>query len=548
MAQLLRGAILVTCFLSAGSAFAGTYYVAADGSDSNSGTSKTSPWLHGPGMTGCSGNCASYTPVAGDQFLFRGGDTWHYSTGSPIGLPWTWKWSGNSSIGIYIGVDQTWYSGSSFTRPILTMDNPVSTVLVASCSFDDTNNEAVTLSNVSYVTFDDFEFTGKCWAGNPSTTGHGSLNIGTATHSLIEHNYFHGWSSTPSSIDWHSMIRGILSATASFNEIAYNVFDGSDSFHGTTTASNQCFKAVNGPPCQSGYGIYGDGYNLHHNVLRYLSNGIVTNGFFTVHDNLFENLWASYDDSTHPNVVESGTTGLAGQPFYFYNNVIRHTRQNVTFWVQIDKQLYMFNNIFFDNFGGSVDCIELQPASTGSSPALYFYSNTLDASSVGNGVCQVSFNGGSPPWHGTANFQNNHFIGYAAGQFSSVWTCQSGANCASTNDNGSEVFQSESIANGQGYTQTNSYTPTNGSNSTVLGGANLTNLCTTFSLDSALCAGTSQGVTEQVGQGGYVAVSPAITIVSRPTNGSWDAGAYQYGSGSGSGQPNPPSRLTAVVH
>jgi len=45
------------------------YYIASNGSDANSGTSKTSPWLHAPGMTGCSGNCASHTPV-GETTLF----------------------------------------------------------------------------------------------------------------------------------------------------------------------------------------------------------------------------------------------------------------------------------------------------------------------------------------------------------------------------------------------------------------------------------------------------------------------------------------------
>ena len=48
MARLLRAAILVGCVLSAGSAPAGTYYIAANGSDSNSGTSKTSSWVHAP--------------------------------------------------------------------------------------------------------------------------------------------------------------------------------------------------------------------------------------------------------------------------------------------------------------------------------------------------------------------------------------------------------------------------------------------------------------------------------------------------------------------
>jgi len=536
---------LLVCCLSL-CAFGGTHYIAANGSDSNNGTNQTSAWLHAPGMAGCTANCAAYTPVPGDQFIFRGGDTWHYSAGSPVGLPWTWHWSGSAGNNIYLGTDSSWYSGGSFKRPILTMDNPLSSVLLSSCAYDDVDKQAVVLNNVSYVTLDDFEFTGKCWSGDPDPNA--TLNITTATHSLIKGNYFHGWSSTTTSVDVHRMIRGLLSATPTYNEIEYNVFDGSDSFHGTTTASNQCFKAVNGAPCQSGFAIYGDGYNLHHNVFRYLSNGIVTNGFFTVHDNLFEYMWASYDDQTHPNVIESGTDGLRGVPFYLYNNVIRHTRQNVTLWVMFDRDAYEFNNVFFDNFGDSIDCLEHSPAADTSTPVLHFYNNTLDASDIGNGACKINFAGGNsstPTWHGTTTFENNHFIGYS--QLSSVWVCQSPATCA-VNDNGHEVYQTEATANGQGYTASNNYAPVSPGNGATVGvGAGLTGYCASFSTDNAFCAGTSGGVLEQPGQGGYVAVSPAVALVARPSSGAWDAGAYEYSSGSASGQPNPPSGLTAVV-
>src|SRR5690348_932642 len=95
------GAVIVTAMalLIAGRASATTYYIAANGSDSNIGTSKTSAWLHAPGMAGCSGTCASTSPKPGDSFILRGGDTWHYSSaaGTPVGTPWTWSASGSSS-------------------------------------------------------------------------------------------------------------------------------------------------------------------------------------------------------------------------------------------------------------------------------------------------------------------------------------------------------------------------------------------------------------------------------------------------------------------
>src|SRR5579863_2798372 len=82
---------LLGVLFAAGNVSATTYYVAADGSDSNDGTSKTTPWQHAPGMTTCSSMCASTTPKAGDSIILRGADTWSSSS-----FPWTWKWSGSS--------------------------------------------------------------------------------------------------------------------------------------------------------------------------------------------------------------------------------------------------------------------------------------------------------------------------------------------------------------------------------------------------------------------------------------------------------------------
>ena len=104
-------ALIITISLT-GSLSATTYYIAANGSDSNSGTSKSSPWLHAPGINGCAALCGSTNPKAGDQIIFRGGDTWGTSNFNVWGL----NWSGSSGSPIYIGVDQSWFSGSSWSR------------------------------------------------------------------------------------------------------------------------------------------------------------------------------------------------------------------------------------------------------------------------------------------------------------------------------------------------------------------------------------------------------------------------------------------------
>ena len=84
------------------------FYIAANGSGSNNGTSETTPWLHAPGMTSCAAARPSIRPGGGTGCIFRGGDTWHFgnSGASPYTNGWNWTWNGTSqSAPIYVGVD-----------------------------------------------------------------------------------------------------------------------------------------------------------------------------------------------------------------------------------------------------------------------------------------------------------------------------------------------------------------------------------------------------------------------------------------------------------
>src|ERR1019366_8459164 len=106
--------------------FATTYYVDyASGSDSNNGTSKSTPWQHAPGMQGCTSNCVT-RPNPGDSVILKGGVTWPHAA-----FPWVFNFaSGTSGNNIYFGVDPTWYTGGSWSRPIMNMgdaDTPATT-------------------------------------------------------------------------------------------------------------------------------------------------------------------------------------------------------------------------------------------------------------------------------------------------------------------------------------------------------------------------------------------------------------------------------------
>jgi len=518
MGHSIRPAMLtlVICFLAGETAFATTYYIAANGSDSNNGTSKTTPWLHAPGMPNCAGTCASKTPQIGDQFIFRGGDSWHYNTGTPlIGGTWSWTWSGSSGSPIYIGVDQTWFSGASFTRPILNLDNPTSTSLVASCSVHNYDGfTAVSMAPVNYVTFDDFEMLGFCTDGTSN-----SIYIYRAgTNIIVENCYLHGWTETGGTgHDAIFMFYGANAVTNTNNAIVGNVIDGSDSF---CTSSNNCI----------GWTLYWDAPDVHKNVIRYVANGFNCPGNLgTIHDNWFDHIYESIDSAVHTGWIES-CGDAPGQPIYIYNNLFTNNDAGVGVWPEPNQaNLYIFNNVFY-HIGNATNCVMVDGQGIGGMAVnVYLTNNTFDA------PCNIRFYGAhaGQEFKGTGIFQNNHYIGYSTQQLSSTYTIDGGAAGTTTiTDNGSHIFQSESAANVQGYTPSNYYAPTGGGGATVGTGGNRTSSCSTYSADSALCSGTSAGM--------------RIAVVPRPATGAWDAGAYEFSSSSTS-RPNPPTGLAAAV-
>src|SRR5690242_16344770 len=84
---------------------AATHFISTSGSDASSGTANSTPWAHLPGMSGCTGNCAAYTPSAGDIFILKGCDVW-----TAASLPVLWDWSGTAGNPISITVDKTWFN------------------------------------------------------------------------------------------------------------------------------------------------------------------------------------------------------------------------------------------------------------------------------------------------------------------------------------------------------------------------------------------------------------------------------------------------------
>jgi hypothetical protein len=545
------------------------YFVAAGAgtgstgaSDSNAGTSESSPWLHAPGMPNCASNCAAVTPSAGTGFIFRGGDTWHTGNSSPssgvaVGGTWSWTWSGTSSAHIYIGVDQTWYVGSSWTRPIINGDNPLNSVSgsgagVSSCTYGGGGANLFSANGAIYYHFDNFEMLGMCWGTGTTTVGAYIFTQGKSAQvqgspnpnpRWIEDNYIHGWShvkfngsGNPSGSFGAAIngISGIPSNGAYYGVIMqFNVIDGSDS---DSYSLSWC-------------GNQGDTWIVQYNVVRYNGGDNSPLSTHIFHDNLFEWGYNADDGGSHTDwplqnygsEPGGGTFPGDGTPNLFYNNVVRHIPGSMSsvLWQfpQGSTPDYDFNNVFSDYEGSG----NYNNFCQGSCGKMVVFNNTEENSSSGEGGC-IYCNGDSGG--GTITSVNNHWITSGTGT-SAVF--QSPSQVTET----TPLYMTVGTASTDSYTVANDFAPTSSSGPTVT--ASGTNETTGYCADSVLHnavaeAACVQGITGvSYNSTTHTVVYPANTPVARPSTGAWNVGAYQF-SGSTTTTVAPPTSLTATVN
>jgi hypothetical protein len=525
------------------------YFIAANGSDTNSGGSESSPWLHAPGMANCTGNCAAHTPVAGEGFIFRGGDTWHFgnSSASPYTgsancvlstCGWHLNWSGSSGNPIYFGVDKNWFAGSSWTRPILNGDNPTSTSAVASCAHDDSNFTFVQAAVLSNITLDNFEFTGLCHSSHsPSAFYVLAQQASSADQNRTFSNLaFHGWTHTAfncsggGTCSGGTGISGPTDRTFGKGDIYSGIVcDGADS-------DNRDF-----------FCIFGGGYDIHNSVFRYNGNGVVINNMHVFHDNLIEYIASEGDGVAHSNGFEFNDEFQAANAIY--NNVIRHMWRGgldcgeVSGWESPHSTDYVFNNLQYDNPCGGINYWNLEIGLSGDAGWTANVFNNTFIISADNPVIA------GPPGGTTVNFLNNQCVTPSGG---------TPAQCSSyqgTENYTGSINQSSASAALQGYTasQAFAYSPPALSGATVGKGSNQMSLCSalTGSGDALLqVAGIAcQSDTRYActyNSSNYTVTCPSRTAMGRPSATAWDVGTYQFSTVATG--PNPPSGLIATVN
>ena len=544
---------LLSSLLLAIPSFAATHYVCAatgspcNASDSNAGTSKTATWQHAPGMPNCASSCASYSPVAGDSIIFRGGDTWHYGNSglSPYtGGEWhadnwaggTCKYEGVTTGCIYWGVDLTWYSGSSWARPIMTGDNPTSTSLVSSCAYQvASNNNLMVIYNGAWL--DNIEFTGFCSSRNPGSSGPSTdILVGYGgTGDVIETNlYIHGWTAT-------------TTAGSSNNTIPCTLFGGSTQSTATQSVSALVIDGSDSNPGSCAWGTFPMFSHFKDSIIRYTTQGI-GQGCHDVHDNIFEYIY-NPNLPTHGNILECNAEASGSTPNVFYNNIMRHINSNffssgqVGWWFCPNTtEDFWFNNLAYDT-GGYNDGDWWAIAGTTQYPSCTNTGTQRMFNNTFSGTLQPCHLSGSNPTGGIYLYvYNEHLMNSPydasgcnggpgdASNITQTWT-QSDSQGYTTGSAG--VTDSDTCANDS----TKPCSPTAGTNATVAAGRNEQAFCTTlasYSSEQAIGTDAANACKYSTTDGCTYNTSthsmscPAEVAVVRPASANFDVGAYQY--------------------
>jgi uncharacterized protein DUF4082 len=368
-------ALLIAALLYPMTLFAATYYIDySSGSDSSSGTSKSTPWKRQPYMKGFSGN---YTHAAGDRFIFKGRVTWPAAC-----FPLSIATGGSGSTDDYYGVDTTWYSGSGWVKPI----------------FDGTYSVNTLIYIVSNVTIDNLEL---CHVLDPSDNA-GLIVAGTTGNTLIENCHLHGWRLSGSADGAHG---GYYAAGYTASTIATNILQNTEIENSENSSNTQ---AGNGTCVRFGGKVIG--CKIHDN-----SSGILFCTEFT--NSQFYNITGNSMGSNgyHTNGIYLDCMALGQTVGYVRGSFIHDVNGGANMAYMncrgSNVNQYVYNNVFYGVISDQC-AIEIEPYAYGSGGTqgnVYVWNNTIVNYNSSLAAVTIVDHGGSPQPN-TVQVQNNHTI------------------------------------------------------------------------------------------------------------------------------------------
>lgn len=575
-----------TCPASVPAGVTSCFYAANSGSDTTGDGSKANPWAHIRTMQTCTGNCAAHTPVAGEGFIFKGGDTWDYTN---FGMAWNYSGTASATPGvstapIYIGVDKSWYTGGSWTRPTWTCGGAAAT----SCA----NNSMGNLMIQVYahdVIIDNINFTGLYIKVTDSGYQYILFVFG---NDVVENSYFHGWA-------LQTLVTGSVTAVGSGTGV-YTVTLAGGGSNGLATANVNCsgfsssanngsfsitsststtITTNNGSSTSAGtYGTcttaprgnvvaatgyigggtdaligtqiinnvcdgsdtaendgtcFGNAWKIENNYVGYVYNGI--NGVADYIDgNTIEHIDFFAASGSHCNgVYHKGPIDTTALTMYAYNNVMRNSVGSGCVYFYVNGggsgqvcptcKMYIYDNVIY-NLPNASTYISTGSDSGDQSGTFYIDNNTIEAGHLpcmGNGLnANVE----------TVNFDNNQCI-TTGGSVCSVGTS---GTCV---DGGHNLLRTQSQAAADCTAGSNCYVassnpayfPPAGGN-TIGVGANMSSSVPTYG--SAFGYDSSYACTYNTSN--HTVSCPALTANYRPASAAWDIGAYQFAQPPGS--------------
>jgi putative cofactor-binding repeat protein len=451
------------------------YYVDfVSGADTNNGLSKSAPWKYAPGMNGCAFNCDLIGLQPGDQVIFKGGVTWNAT-----GFPMVVSVSGASGNPIYYGVDQTWFSGNTWSRPVFDL-------------FESTWSVAPVLASAAnFIIFDNLEIKNEEVNNSDYWPPRSSISVDGGSNIIIQNCYVHGWS-----------IQNPVTGSDSYPTGGIAFFGGS-----TGGVVQNCVLDAS-PESDSGVGIYG-GASIQGNIIENVPNGIVvTDPAANVSRNQVFDVPYSVDPSISSNAIFSYSSGS------IFSNIV-HDLVPGAAAIHLESGTngsgntqYIYNNLVWNVGDDSPIVVDLDWLGPNLTSNQFIYNNTLSGGTTA-GCITVNPNFFTPP---NLTVQNNHCISEQPSSQAWCWN-QAGGNfdCGSVTNLtfGNNVLMTTETAASQGYTPANSFQPTAPNGATVSAGLNLLPNCVT--VGPSMC-------------------SDLLGVV-RPGGSAWDAGAYQYQTG-----------------